>query len=46
MVVGTAAAAGHVNVASASSPQAKRLTACQAPSTSTTVLTSGYGVSR
>ena len=46
VVVGTAAAAGHVNVASASSPQAKRLTTFQAPSTSTTVLTSGYGVSR
>jgi hypothetical protein len=46
VVVGSAAAAGHDSVASALSPQAKRLATRQVPSTSTALPASGYGVSR
>ena len=46
VVVGSAAAAGHDNVANAVSPHAKRLATFHVPSTSTTLPTNGYGVSK
>ena len=46
VVVGSAAAGGHDNVASAVKPHAKRLATRHVPFTSTALPTSGYGVSR
>jgi hypothetical protein len=46
VVVGSGTAGGHERVARASSPHAYLLAVFHAPSTSTALLTNGYGVSR